>query len=152
MSDKMMKIAGKTNDSTVAGVKVTTEGNIEDVRKWHYEYVNILNAAEIRDTSAVVVDGGNVEDYGLISLRVINTLDQPIRIQFYTDSTRTGGSSTLNVDGKTYTKVVQNVSGVEILTANEIPFLNHLRYIKLRVTATTAPTSGNLTIFLCKKG
>ena len=148
----MMRIAGKTPSDTAAGIRVNSDGNLVEEKKWKYAYEKILNAEEIRSTSAVVVTGGNVEDYGLISLRVYSTLDQPIRIQFYNDTATNGGSSVLNCLNSAWEVIIPADSKMYIITPDDIPFLNYLRYIKLRVVATATPTTGNVTIYLHKKG
>lgn len=154
--DKMMKIAGKTSNSTAKGVRVDSDGNILAVakREWEQTLLEVLTDDEIRDTTAKKVkpSPNDVSSFAYISLRIVNSLDADISIQFYDDWHVTGGGVLKDIDGNAFEITVPakvSATNYIVVTPDDLPILNLLHYLTLRVAAKTTPTSGSLTIFAC---
>lgn len=151
--DKMMKIAGKTSGSVAKGVQVDTDGKLIVVskREWEQTTLQILDNDEIRDTNAKAAkpSSNDVSSFAYISFRIVNSLDADVSIQFYDDWHVTGGSVLKDINGNTIEITVPaKVSATQyiIITPDDLPILNLLHYLTLRVKAKTAPTSGSLSI------
>lgn len=148
----LLKVAGRTDNNTVRGVHVTEEGNVCTARAWGTD-IHTIVTTELRDTSAVVTSD-NVFDaspYGMISIRVANSHDTDVTLQLYQDTSATSGRWLIDAAGNPISVVVPAGDRCMIITPEDIPALNYLRYIKFRIAANTAPTSGSITIWVAGK-
>lgn len=151
--DKMMKIAGKTSSSTAKGIRVDSDGKLIVIskREWEQTALTILDGDQIRDTNAKTAKptSNDVSGFAYISFRIINSLDADVSIQFYDDWHVTGGSVLKDINGNTIEITVPaKVSATQniVVTPDDLPILNLLHYLTLRVQAKTTPTSGALSI------
>ena len=142
MADKMMRIAGRTSTGVAVPMKASTDGDIATTRTWKREWITIESNVEIRDQTAhkcPVIDVSNIPTF---SLRILNRLGTPITLNFLTDVNQTNGYSLLNMDGTSKTVTVQPTNGYIMITPEDVPLLNYIRYLRLEVIASTAPDSG----------
>ena len=151
--DKMMKIAGKTSGAVAKGIRVDSDGKLIVIseHEWTQTELVCLNASEIRDTNVVVAKPTNndVSRFAYISLRIVNSLDASVSIQVYDDWHVTGGSVLKDINGSTIEITVpakESATQNIVVTPDDLPILNLLHYLTLRVQAKTTPTSGSLSI------
>ena len=151
--DKMMKIAGKTSSSIAKGIRVDSDGKLIVIskREWEQTALVILDGDQIRDTNAKTAKptSNDVSSFAYISFRIINSLDADVSIQFYDDWHVTGGSVLKDINGNVIEITVPaKVSATQniVVTPDDLPILNLLHYLTLRVQAKTTPTSGSLSI------
>jgi len=151
--DKMMKIAGKTSGSVAKGIQVDNNGKLIVIskREWEQTALTILDNDQIRDTNskAVKPTSNDVSSFAYISFRIVNSLDADVSIQFYDDWHATGGSILQDINGNSIEIAVPaKVSATRniVVTPDDLPILNLLHYLTLRVQAKTTPTSGSLSI------
>lgn len=151
--NKMMKVAGKTSNSTAKGIRVDSDGKLIVIskREWEQTQLVVLDGDQIRDTNAKAAKptSNDVSGFAYISFRIINSLDADVSIQFYDDWHVTGGSVLKDINGSTIEITVPaKVSATQniVVTPDDLPILNLLHYLTLRVQAKTTPTSGSLSI------
>lgn len=137
----LLKIGGKSDSNTVLGFSLTDEGYTKATRFWGVTIQEIFNGT-ISDTSAknTLDNVFNCEEYGFISLRCYNTTDVKIECILYSDI----GSSTLSNylednDGNNITFTIP--TGQSILTPEDLPVLNYLRFLKFRLQPIEAPST-----------
>lgn len=151
--DKMMKIAGKTSGSTAKGIRVDSDGKLIVIskREWEQTALVILDGDQIRDTNSKTAKpaSNDVSSFAYISFRIVNSLDADVSIQFYDDWHVTGGGVLKDINGNAFEITVPaKVSATQyiVVTPDDLPILNLLHYLTLRVQAKTTPTSGSLSI------
>lgn len=142
MADKMMRIAGRTPSGTAVPMLADANGNIGTIRKWKKEWASIETSVEIRDTNAHNCPAVDVSDVPIFSLRFLNRLDVPVTVSFLTDVNTTNGYGIQNANGERYTITLAPQNGYIIITPEDMPILNYLRYVRLQVKASSAPSSG----------
>lgn len=139
----MMKVAGKNPSGNAAAFAVNANGNQLVEHAWVTEEILAADSVEIRDTSVHTTSRYDVGEYGLLSLRVYSSLDQPLNIQILKDTeannttymySSTGGALIISLpasDGK-----------IRIVTPDDLPYLPYLHHLRFRLTCSTAPTTG----------
>lgn len=143
----IMKIGGKNDSGNVQGFSVTNKGYAKATRLWSTE-VTELYQGTVSDTSVISTASTpfNCEEYGFISLRFSNSTDVTFTATIYSDM----GSSTLSnylLDNSGNPITFTIPKGQSILTPDDLPILNYLRYLKIRVQANDTPSEPkNLTI------
>lgn len=151
--DKMMKIAGKTSGSVAKGIRVDNDGKLLVIseHEWTQTALVCLDTREIRDTNVVVAKPTNndVSKFAYISFRIVNSLDASVSIQFYDDWHVTGGSVLKDMNGNAIEVTIPaktDSTHYIVVTPDDLPILNLLHYLTLRVKANSAPTSGSISI------
>lgn len=142
MADKMMRIAGRTSAGVAVPMLADSNGNIGTTRAWKKEWVTIEQNVEIRDTTThncPVIDVSNIPTF---SLRILNRLGTPITLNFLSDVTQSNGYSLHNMDSTSKAVTIQPVQGYIMITPEDVPLLNYIRYLRIAVKASTAPESG----------
>lgn len=158
MSD-FMKIGGKYTDSlsteTAIGVAVDAAGRVEVVRHNELEVVPIFEVIEKRDTTDMAFTGDDAVDlteWTSCCIMVANSLNVDITIQLYTQVAKTGTAYLKNYDGSNATITLPHFStGGYLVTPDDVPLLNYLRFFKGVLKFATAPTTGTFTIRLLLK-
>ena len=87
----------------------------------------------------------------ITSLRVYNTLDANVVINFYEDATNGMGYWLADKDNSAVGITLAHGNYYMAITPDDIPQLNYLSKIKLRVAAATTPTEGSITIYVVSK-
>lgn len=148
MADKMMRIAGRTSSGVAKPFLVDNNGNVGTTRTWEKTWVTIQENVEIRDTSEhnlTVFDSSGVP---MLSLRILNRLKDsdnngvPVTVRFLTDVNTSNGYGFVDTDGANKSITIQPTNGYVVITPEELPLLNYVRYIRLSVKAQSTPTSG----------
>jgi hypothetical protein len=142
MADKMMRIAGRTSGGVAVPMLAETDGSIKTKRGWKKEWVSIEQNVEIRDTTAHKCPAIDVSDVPTFSLRILNRLGTPITLNFLTDVNQSNGYSLINMDGTKKAVTIQPSNSYIMITPEDVPLLNYIRYLRLEVTASAAPESG----------
>lgn len=142
MADKMMRIAGRTSGGVAVPMKASTDGDISTTRTWKKSWQAIRTGLEIRDVDPHDLDAVDVRDIPTFSLRILNRLGVPVTISFLTDVNTTNGYALMNMDQTTKSITVSPGNDYVIVTPEDLPFLNYVQYVRLRVRASTAPASG----------
>lgn len=150
MADKMMRIAGRTNGGVAVPMLVDSNGNVSTVRTWKKEWVTIQSALEIRDTNEHSLDAIDVSGIPLFSLRILNRLGVPITIKFSTDANTFNGYKLADNNGTPVSITIQYTNDYVIITPNDLPFLNYIKYLRMTVTAESVPASGTFEAHMVK--
>lgn len=142
MADKMMRIAGRTSGGTAVPMLADANGNIGTTRAWKKEWVTIQASLEIRDTSGHNLPAMDVSEIPTYSLRFVNRLGVPVTITFLTDVNQSNGYSLLGSDAVGKSITLQPANSYIIITPEDCPILNYIRLLRLKVTASSTPSSG----------
>ena len=148
----LLKMGGKAPDGKAKAVGVDANGNLNVTRQWAADVITVLPTTEIRDTNAIstISNAVDVRNYGFVSLRIVNTLGVPVKIMFYADINAASDLWMSRLD-KSYITAMIPATDCVILTPEDIPELNYLQYIKLRITPQEIPTKGSLAIHAIAK-
>ena len=142
MADKMMRIAARTGNGTAIPPLADNNGNIGTTRSWKKEWVTIQAELEIRDTSGHNLPVIDVDTIPMYSLRISNRLKVPVTIYFLTDINKTNGYGLNDIDQVRKSITIQPGNGYVIITPDDAPILNYIRYLRMQVVAQSAPTEG----------
>lgn len=150
MADKMMRVAGRTSGGTAVPMLAGADGSIATTRKWKKEWVTIQSSMEIRDTNAVILDPVDVSEIPIFSLRILNRLGVQITLKFKTDINTTNGYNLADKDGTDFTFTIQPTNSYVVITPDELPILNYIRYLRITVIPVSAPVSGTFEAHMVK--
>lgn len=148
MADKMMRIAGRTSGGVAKPFLVDDNGNVGTTRTWKKTWVTIQENVEIRDTSEHNLTAFDSSGVPMLSLRILNRLKDsdnngvPVTVRFLTDVNTSNGYGLVDTDGASKSITIQSVNDYVIITPEDMPLLNYVRYIRLSVKAQSTPTSG----------
>ncbi len=148
MADKMMRIAGRTSGGTAVPMLADTDGNIGTTRKWKKEWVTIQSALQIRDTSDHDVDAYDVSGIPTFSLRVLNRVKVPITIWLRTDVNTSNGYALCDKDGVDQSITIAPTNSYVVITPDDWPVLNYVRYLRLTIKAQSTPAEGYVEVSL----
>lgn len=101
---------------------------------------------EIRDTSTHPVGSVDLSQYAFASLRVANNLGVPVTLNFYDDRTTTSTMWMKRSDGSFIGVGIP--AGQCIITPDDFPEMVYMKYLRPIVTASSAPESGNIRMFI----
>ena len=160
MSDKMMKVAGKTSNSTAKGMGVTNDGEVISVRRFENITPTVIVPAntEIRDTNrhATIDVECDLYAHAVNCIIVTTTLDADIDVIVLDGGRLANQGYMYKLDGSrvgfTIPKSVGNASKVYIITSEDIPELDYIKFLKLNYAAKTTPTSGSFKVEVIHKG
>ena len=144
----MIKIAGITDNGNPVGLRVDDDGNIQVEHTWEADRIDVFRDLAITDTAAKWSDPIDISRYAIVSLRIHNSLDQPVTMQFGADTTDTTTAYLYDKNGSNIRLVANNDNKIEILTPEDLPVLHYLKHIRLRAQCDTAPTTGTLTVVI----
>lgn len=142
MADKMMRIAGRTSGGTAVPMLADASGNISTIRTWKKTWVTIQSNLEIRDTDGHNMPVMDVSEIPTYSLRFLNRLGVPVTISFLTDVSQSNGYGLYGSDAVTKSITLQPTNGYIIITPEDCPILNYIRFLRLTVRASSTPSSG----------
>lgn len=152
MADKMMRIAGRTPNGNAGAVSMDDNNRIFTNRLWKKEFVTISEGNEIRDTSAYDLGVVDVRDIPIFSLRFLNRLSVPVTITFKTDHNISNGYKLVDKDGQYISLTIQPTPNYVIVTFNDLPELQYMQYLRMSVSAASAPKSGSFAAYMVKMG
>ena len=140
---EIMKVGGKKDGGTAAPIAIDANGYLKIKRVWETQTKTVFSGT-LSDTSAVTTVGDksvNALEWGMASLRVNNLLNSDVKIMLYWDNNTDGTEWMKNFAGS-YNSFTVPADSQMIITPDDVPILNYLRYIKLKINAVTAPTNG----------
>lgn len=149
MADKMMRVAARTAEGNAVPMSADANGNIGTTRVWKKEWVKITDSAiEIRDTSAHDLPAIDVSGIPLYSLRISNRLNVPVTLSFKSDINLTNGYSLANPDATIKSITIAPSAHYIMITPEDLPMLNYIRYLRMYAKAQSAPESGTLEVYM----
>lgn len=153
----MIKFAGKNNSGNATGVHVNNAGDMYVERVLpERDLTYLLEEEELRDTTAGTTMDVQCDAYKYpVNAIVIETSLDAIVNFILLDGAHINSSNWLyNIRNELISFSVPAVSSkhVFIITDNDIPALDNIKYLKLRYQAASAPTQGNITIKVIHKG
>ena len=146
---KVLKIAGKDPNGAVKAIAVDADGKEKVTRLWDSTVHVLVDQGQIREDSPVISTASNsldLSEYGFVSLRVSNSHDAEIGVMLFQDVAPSGDSWMRRLDGSFITFSIPANSLMTIITPDDIPELNYIKYLKLRISAKTTPTEGSITV------
>lgn len=148
MADKMMRIAGRTSSGTAVPMLADASGNISTTRTWKKEWVTIQSVLEIRDTDGHNMPVMDVSEIPTYSLRFLNRLGVPVTISFLSDINQSNGYGLYGNDAVSKSITLQPTNHYIIITPEDCPILNYIRYLRLKVRASSTPSSGTFEAYM----
>lgn len=148
----MLKVAGNNENGQPRAFLTDDAGRAVVVRKLESKEIRIVDSVEIRSTDANWSDRVDVSEFAFVSLRIGNSLDQPVNIIFGLDTGNDNTSYMKNYGGTNLGFTIPANSGARMVTPEEFPFLQYLEHIKLRYSCGTEPTEGKLSIAIVGRG
>lgn len=148
-----MKVGGKSSNNTAVPFSVDNNGRLNTNHIWEGNMTRVINEAP-RSTDAIISDVVDVSKYALVSLRVVNSTDQNVTLRFYTDIVDSAVSSTQYIADKDFQDIgvtIGHGSRSVVLTPDDLQCLSYLNQIKIRASFATAPTTGNLRVYISVK-
>lgn len=152
---ELMKTACKSVNGTAVAPLAQADGTQFAERKFGTAAFPLFSADAIRDTSNHDSETVDVSAYGLISLRIANTLKDAngngVSITFQVrDDTLTTSFNIHYADGTSISQAI--AYGYTVVLPDDIPLLNYISSLTLRAKASAVPTSGSLSISaVCKR-
>lgn len=150
MADKMMRVASRKPNGTAAPVSADANGRVIVNRSWQKVWETIDEGMEIRDTSEHDCTAVDLRDVPMFSLRILNRLGVPVTISFKTDVNTLNGYSLANKDAQTMSITVQSTGSYVVITPDDLPELRYLQYLRMVVSASSAPESGAFSAYIVK--
>ena len=146
MADKMMRIAGRTSGGTAVPMLADANGNIATTRTWKKEWVSLLAATAVTDANAHDVTAYDVSGIPMFSLRVCNRTGVDVTLSFKTDVNTSNGYTLCDADQADYAITIASSSRYTIITPEDLPILNYIKYLRIVYKAASTPSSGTLEI------
>ena len=149
---KFLPFCGKNPSNNATPIKVTANGELKTMHIWEGKW-NTLLSESLRNTTAIVLPETalDISDYAIASLRIRSSLDASVTLTLMTDAPNSSGRWACDANGSAITISVPVTNNVMIITADDLPVLNHLKTIQLRVKADDVPTTGTLTVWAYTK-
>ena len=139
---EIMKVGGRKEDGTASALGIDANGYLKIKRVWETQTKNIFTGTHSNTTAVTTVSNVvNALEWGMVSLRVNNLLNSDVKIMLYWDNSADGTEWMKDFNGEYVTFTVPADSQM-IITPDDLPILNYLRYIKCRINAVTTPTNG----------
>lgn len=150
---ELLKVAGKSESGTAKPMLVTNEGSPIVTRDWRSMVEVLYPETEVRTDTYKLIKSTKVKDYGLISLRILNTLDSDLRMVFCGEYYGDVDNRYLIRDMASNNYIEINIGkGYSIITPDDFPILNYLETLYFQIKAETTPTEGVLAIWGVYKG
>ena len=141
MADKMMRIAGRTSEGTAVAMSADTNGNIGTTRKWGVDVVTLFSS-DVTTTEEQRTTNIDLSEYPIVSLRITNRTGVSISVTPLVDLfDNSNGYELKDASGGSLSISVPNSGSYLMLTPNDAPWLNYLKYLRLKFSATETPTA-----------
>lgn len=147
MADKMMRIAGRTSAGTAVPMAADSAGNISTVRTWKKEWVTIEEGIAITTTTAYALPVFDVSGIPMFSLRFLNRLGVPVTVRFLSDINTKNGYNLVDEYASAHSITIPSTDDYIIITPDDVPILNYVRYVRMRIIVQTAPESGTFSAY-----
>ena len=136
----VMKIGGKTPSNTVKGVAVNADGKLDTVKTWEMPIIELFSE-ELSDTDEHLAQNLDLSIYPLVSLRIRNRTGATVSVQPLIDLyNNTNGNSLKFINGDAIVFQVPSDNQYYMITPDDFPWLNYIKYLRLRLKATSTPT------------
>lgn len=150
------KVVINNADGVALPFAVSSEGKILTSHVWKTDVIDITGDQQIRDTNnhsfpATTDSAIDVSGYAILSLRIYNSTNKKFVIGLYADYRDNLGAWMSNAEGTEVAIVVNKESGISMITPDDMPELNYIKYLRIYVRALEEPTSGTLNIKLMGK-
>lgn len=142
MADKMMRVAGRTSAGTAVPMLADSNGNIGTTRTWKKTWITIQSSLEIRDMTVHTLPVMDVSEIPTYSLRFLNRLGVPVTITFLSDVNQNNGYNIVGSDAVSKSITLQPTNDYIIITPEDCPILNYIQLLRLKVKASSTPSSG----------
>lgn len=154
-----LKVGGRyideNSDEYAKPLAISEDGSAYISRRNEVEVITLFDAVSKRDTQTMAFYGENAIDLsGWTSCCILlsNKLDVDASITLYSQTDKTSSNYLKNASGSTITiPLPHQTKGEIIITADDAPILNHLRYFTGGVYFSTAPSSGTFSLSLMRK-
>lgn len=153
-----LKVGGRYidgDDEIAKPLSVSENGSAHVSRINEIEIVTIFDAVAKRDTQTMLFNGEDaidISDWTSCCILLSNRLDVDASITLYMQSDKSSSNYLKNASGATITIPLPHVNtGEMIITPDDFPILNWLRYFKGGVYFSTAPSSGTFSLKLMRK-
>lgn len=156
--DKIMRIGGKYLDGEteiVKGVSVDGDGVIQITRNNKVDEVVIFKDLVHTTTTTLSFYGNNaidLSDWTTCWIVIENRLDVDATIRLFSQLDKSSSRYLRNVDNELISIPLRhNASGQIIITPDDFPVLNYLKYFSGGVYFDIAPTQGTFSLSLFRK-
>lgn len=155
----MMRIAGKKANGTAAGVRVNNDGILNSIRVLDViSPTVILDETALRDTEAIDTTAVecDVYKYPVNSIVIKTSLDAAVNAILQDGSYLANTGYMRKLDGSVIQFDIPAKTGQAdnyfIITADDLPEIDYIRFLKLRLQAKDTPTEGTIKIMVVHKG
>lgn len=146
MADKMMRIAGRTTGGTAVPMLADSNGNIGTVRKWSTDIIELFNGS-VSTTDAQRTTNIDLSEYPIVSIRITNRTGVPITLTPLVDLyNNNNGYELLDASGGSLSVTIPKTSNFVMLTPHDTPWLNYIKYLRLKFMASETPTASTPTV------
>lgn len=149
----LFKIAGRNDSGNASSFSLNDSGEAKVQHQWKFERISLINSqTSIRSTDDIWTDTIDVSKFATFSLRISSSLDQPVAVNFGYDGSSTNTSYLKNYGGSNIGFTIpSDFVGVRMITPEDIPNLQYIGKIRLKLQCSTAPTSGSVSISIFGK-
>lgn len=144
-----LKFAGKNSSGNVTPISVSTEGYIQEERKFKITTTDIVREA-LDITSKTFYQAYDARNSGIISILAWNRTGVPLTLQFYNPTAKGNGAAVApiyNVRGDLPVFIIPN-GRPTIISAEDLPMLNNSPYINISLTPDGTPTGTSDTVIM----
>lgn len=146
MADKMMRIAGRTSGGIAVPMKADTDGNINTVRNWKTDIITLYSGS-VPNTDSIRTTNTDLSEYPIISLRVTNRTGVSIILTPLVDLyNNNNGYELRDKDGGSLSVEIPYTSHFVVLTPSDTPWLNYVKYLRMKFSASATPTAETPTV------
>lgn len=117
---------------------------IEEMKTWSNTIETVASMEEIRDISSHALGSVDLSEYAFASIRINNTLGVPCTMNLYDDRIGASTNWMMRPDGSFVS--VNIPAGSSIITDDDLKELPYLKLFRPIIIASSAPTSGYITI------
>lgn len=160
MSNMVMKVAGKNSNNAVTGILVENDGTIVSRRMFEdipTTYIIPANT-ELRDSSAhtTVSVQCDTYKYPINSIIISTLLDADVEFTLLDGSHISNQGWISRLDGEYVRFTIpannSNASKIYMITPEDIPEIDYIKFLKFRYQAKSVPTKGTIHVEVVHKG
>lgn len=146
MADKMMRVAGRTSGGVAVPMSADDNGRINTNRHWNTELISLYTGG-VTNTDEIRAEKIDMSEYPIISIRITNRTGVPILITPLIDLYNNNNSYELkDIDGSSLAVEIPYSNHYCIMYPANTPWLNYVKYLRLKFAATATPTVESPTV------
>lgn len=154
-----LKVGGRyideNSDEYAKPLAVSEDGSAYISRRNEVEVITVFDAVSKRDTDTMLFYGENtidISDWTSCCMLLSNKLDVDASLKLFSQTFKNSSQYLKNVNGETIVIPLPHITtGEIIITPDDFPILNYLRYFKGGIYFSTAPSSGTFSLSLIRK-